>query len=261
MGKNKTSFGLALGGGAARGIAHLGVLKVLEEEGLEPAYICGTSAGSIVGALYAGGYRWETIAEVVRSTDWRDMVQPVFPKMGLVKADKLQARLTELLDSLTFEGLGIPFCAVAVDIMSGERVRLRSGPVAPAVRASCSIPGIFEPMVEGERVLVDGGILEEVPIHSCQAMGAKTVLAVDLNSDLSTPRYPENVFHVIMASFAAISRNREKLAHKEKNVVVAFPKLADFSFHDLKRREELIAAGEISAREALPRLKKLLRMP
>jgi NTE family protein len=260
MSKKKTGFGLALGGGAARGIAHIGVLKVLEEEGLEPTYICGTSAGSIVGALYAGGYRWETIAEVVRSTDWRDMVQPVFPKMGLVKADKLQTRLTELLDSLTFEELDVPFCAIAVDIMTGERVQLCTGPVAPAVRASCSIPGIFEPMVEGERVLVDGGILEEVPIYSCQSMGAKVVLAVDLNSDLSTPRYPENVFHVIMASFAAISRNREKRAHQSKNVVVALPKLADFSFHDLKRREELIEAGEASAREVIPGLKKLLKI-
>ncbi|MFP4378113.1 MAG: patatin-like phospholipase family protein [Spirochaetales bacterium] len=260
MSQRRAGFGLALGGGAARGVAHIGVLRVLEEEGLEPDFICGTSAGSIVGALYAGGYRWETIAEVVRSTDWRDIVQPVFPKMGLVKAEKLQQRLNELLDSLTFEELDVPFCAVAVDIMTGKKVQLRTGPVAPAVRASCSVPGIFEPMIDGDRVLVDGGILEEVPIYTCQDMGAKIVLAVDLNSDLATPRFPENVFHVILASFAAISRNREKLAHSRRNVVVALPKLAEFSFHDLKRREELIEAGAAAVREELPRLKKLLRM-
>jgi NTE family protein len=259
MSRGKRSFGLALGGGGARGIAHIGVLKVLDEAGLEPDYICGTSAGSIVGALYAGGYRWETIAEVVRATDWKDMVQPVFPKMGLVKADKLQTRLTELLDDLTFEELATPFCAVAVDIMTAERVQIAAGPVAPAVRASCSIPGIFEPMHVGDQVLVDGGILEEVPVIACRNMGAEVVLGVDLNADIARSNAPENVFHVLMASFVAISRTQKKEARNLPRVVIAEPHLAEFNMHDLRRIDELIAKGEGATRNVLDDLKKLLK--
>jgi NTE family protein len=255
----RPSFGLALGGGAARGLAHIGVLKVLAANDLEPDMVCGTSAGSIVGALYAGGFSWETILEVVRTLDWGDLVRPVFPRMGLVNADGLEKRLDELLGELTIEQLDIPFCAVAVDLMAFEQVVFCEGPVALAVRASCSIPGIFEPVMQDDRVLVDGGILNETPIDVAKSMGADVVLGVDLNADLEQPRKPENIFQVLMTSFAVMSRRVQNKSDPQQRVLIAQPELAAYNYHDLKKVDALIAGGEAAAEELLPQLKKLLR--
>lgn len=182
------SFGLALGGGGARGIAHLGVLKVLDETGLRPDFITGTSAGSIVGALYAGGYTWETISEVTHAHDWTDMVTPVFPRMGLVRGDRLEKRLTDLLGDRAIEELDVPFKAITVDLESGELFIMDRGPVARAVLASCSIPGIFEPLEHEGRLLVDGGVLNNLPTDVCREMGADVVLGVDLKCGCDSGR-------------------------------------------------------------------------
>jgi NTE family protein len=247
------SFGLALGGGAARGIAHLGILKVLEETGLRPQFITGTSAGSIVGALYAGGYGWETIAEVIRALDWSDFVQPVFPKMGLVRADRLEERLSDLLGDRTIEELDIPFKAMTVDLECGELFVMDSGPVAHAVRASCSIPGIFEPVVFEDRLLVDGGLLNDIPVDVCRQMGADIVLGVDLGADMDRERTPENIFGVLMASFAIMSRHCRASA-PDDNTIIIQPDLAGFNYHNLKRSDEMIQRGEMAARKVIATL-------
>ena len=258
LGKRNRSFGLALGGGAARGIAHLGVLKVLGETGLKADYVVGTSAGSIVGALYAGGYSWETIADVTRALDWGDIVQPVFPRMGLVRADRLENRLVDLLGDRTIEELDIPFKATAVDLGRGELHVMDSGPIAPAVRASCSIPGIFEPVEHDGRLLVDGGVLNDVPLDICHDMGADVVLAVDLNSDMVREKTPENIFNVIIASFMIMVRT---CRHKEtgKDTIVIRPDLAGFNYYNLKRSDELIQRGEAATREVVGQLLKRVR--
>lgn len=255
--KNR-SFGLALGGGAARGVAHLGVLKVLEETGLRADYVVGTSAGSIVGALYAGGYSWETIADVTRALDWGDIVQPVFPKMGLVRADKLEKRLVDLLGDRTIEELDIPFKATTVDLSRGELFVMDSGPVSTAVRASCSIPGIFEPVELDGRLLVDGGVLNDVPFDICREMGAEVVLAVDLNADMIDEKTPENIFNVLIASFMVMVRScRQKPA--DRNTIVIRPDLAGFNYHNLKRSDELIQRGEAAARQVIAQLLQRVR--
>ena len=261
MARKARTLGLALGGGAARGLAHLGVLKVLDEAGVRADVVCGTSAGSIVAALYAGGYSWETIADVTRSLDWVDFVQPVFPKMGLVRADKLERRLEELLGDRTIEEREIPFRAVTVDLIQGEHDVIGPGPVSRAVRASCSIPGIFEPVELGERVLVDGGVLNDVPVDVCRAMGADFVIAVDLNNDVIQGRKPENVFNVLMYSFAVMTRAGRTAGGfgDSKWMKVIAPDLADFNYYNLKRIDELIERGEAAARRAMPELLSALR--
>jgi NTE family protein len=260
MVRKRRTLGLALGGGAARGLAHLGVLKVLEEAGLRADYVCGTSAGSIVGALYAGGYSWDEIVEVTRTLDWADMVKPVFPKMGLVRADRLEKRLDALLGDRTIEQLDVPFRAVAVDLVQGEQYVFDSGPVARAVRASSSIPGIFEPVEYEGRMLVDGGVLNDVPIDVCQAMGADFVLAVDLNSDVVQGKAPENIFNVLLYSFAVMARQCRHIHAKgaSRNVRIIAPELADFNYYNLKRLDELIHRGETAMTEAMPETIRML---
>jgi NTE family protein len=257
----RRTLGLALGGGAARGLAHLGVLKALEEAGIHADYVCGTSAGSIVASLYAGGYSWDEIAEVQRALDWGDFVQPVFPKLGLVRAEKLEKRLQALLGDRTIEDLNIPFRAVTVDLVNAEPYVIDSGPVARAVRASCSIPGIFEPVELDGRVLVDGGVLNDVPVDVCLEMGADFVVAVDLNADIVQAKKPDNIFNVIMFSFAVMARGcrRNYRAEGSKNVRVITPNLADFNYYNLKRLDELMQRGEDAMRDALPELLSTLR--
>ena len=261
MARRRRSFGLALGGGAARGIAHIGVLKALGELGLRADHVAGTSAGSIVGALYAGGYSSGDIAEIVRTVDWNDLVQPCLPRLGLVRADKLERRVDELLGGRSFDELDVPFAAVAVDLVSGTEVVLREGNVAAAVRASCSIPGIFEPVVVGSRVLVDGGVLNDVPADVALSMGADCVLAVDLNSDMLSPRVPESVFQVIIASFAVLARARHQQALQEPGVITVAPSLSEYPHHNMKPVDQLIDAGFVATTAVLPRLAKKLHRP
>lgn len=259
MARLRSKFGLALGGGAARGIAHIGVLKVLQSHELEPALVCGTSAGSIVGALYAGGFHWETILEVIRTLDWGDMVKPVFPRRGLVNSDRLEQRLDELLGPLEFSALDIPFCAVAVDLMTRRQVNLCSGPVSRAVRASCSIPGIFEPVEFDNQVLVDGGVLNDVPVDVAREMGARVVLGVDLNADMDQFQKPETLFQVLMASFAVMRRDVKPRTDEKQRTLIASPNLSGHNYHDLKKVDQLLALGEEACESVLPRLKKLLK--
>lgn len=253
------SFGLALGGGAARGIAHLGVLKVLEETGLRPDYIVGTSAGSIVGSLYAGGYTWETIADVTRALDWGDIVQPAFSRLGLVRADKLEKRLNDLLGDRTIEELEIPFKATTVDIGTGELFVIGSGKVAPAVRASCSIPAIFEPVEYEGRLLVDGGVLNDVPTDICHEMGADVVLGVDLNADLARERTPDSIFNMLFATFAIMVRHAREKKTDSRTIIIK-PDLAGFNYHNLKRTDEMMQRGESAARESVAELLRKLRV-
>ncbi len=260
MVKKRRTLGLALGGGAARGLAHLGVLKVLEESGLRADYVCGTSAGSIVGALYAGGYSWDEIVEVTRTLDWADIVKPVFPKMGLVRADRLEKRLESLLGDRTIEQLNIPYRAVTVDLVQGEQFVFESGPVARAVRASSSIPGVFEPVEFEGRVLVDGGVLNDVPIDVCRQMGADFIIAVDLNSDAVQGKAPENIFNVLLYSFAVMARACRQIHDTalSNDVLIVAPRLADFNYYNLKRIDELIHRGEMAMTEAMPAIIRAL---
>lgn len=184
MTNKRGKLGLALGSGAARGMAHIGVLRALEEAGLKPDIVAGTSIGALVGGLYAAG-KLEDFTEFVLELDWKEIaryfVEVSFPRSGLIEGTKLTELLGEIVGSQRLEDLPIPFRSVATDVVSGDEVIILEGGLVAAIRASIAVPGVFTPARHGGKFLVDGGMVNPVPVDVCRAMGAERVIAVDLN--------------------------------------------------------------------------------
>ncbi len=181
--KNKIKVGYALGGGGARGLAHIGVLKVLEEHNIHPDIITGTSMGAIVGALYAGGLTPAEIEDLALGLDWKKLVNLIdvtLPISGLLKGRRVVSLLKSIMGDMTFSQLKCDFACVATNIISGEQVVFSKGSLIEAVRASISIPGIFTPVSIAGRYLVDGGLINTVPVSVCQDMGAGYVIGVNV---------------------------------------------------------------------------------
>jgi NTE family protein len=181
--KNNIKIGYALGGGAARGLSHIGVLKVLHEHGISPDIIVGTSIGAIIGALYAGGLDPDDIEKLVLGLDWKRLVylfDMTLPLNGLLQGKPVVSLLRSILGDLTFPQLRCDFACVATDIVNGEQVVLSDGSLVEAVRASISIPGILTPVAIKGRYLVDGGLINAVPVSVCREMGAGYVVGVNV---------------------------------------------------------------------------------
>lgn len=184
--KGSRKIGYALGGGAARGLSHIGVLKVLEEHGIFPDVIAGTSIGAIIGALYAGGYKPGEIEELVLELDWKQLVHLVdmhLPLSGLLQGKQVVLLLKSVLGDLTFPQLRYAFACVATNINNGEQVVLRNGSLIDAIRASISIPGIFTPVSINGSYLVDGSLINAVPVSVCRDMGAEYVIGINVVPD------------------------------------------------------------------------------
>jgi NTE family protein len=230
---------------------------VLAEEGIAAAVVAGTSAGSLVGALYCAGKSWEEIREVGHRIDWPDLVSPTWPSLGLVRTDKLEKVIDRLLEGRSFYQLDVPFKAVAVDIQRGEPVIIDRGSVARAVRASASIPGIFEPTIWEDRYLVDGGLMNDVPVDVARGMGADVVLGVNLNRDRISTGKPQSMVDILMRSLNILIYQNTQAAGRKADVMVA-PDLAGFAYQDLNRVDELIVRGEEAMRKQLRQLQKLL---
>lgn len=181
----KTKIGLALGSGSARGWAHIGVIRALEEEGIKPDIVTGCSIGSLVGAAYAGGHL-DALQQWVNELSFLDVVRLLDVKMngGLIEGDSLMGSFRNKIAQLNIEQLPLPYAAVATDLNSGREVWLQDGPLPDAVRASIALPGLFSPVQMDNRWLVDGGLTNPVPVSLCRAMGAEVIIAVNLNSDI-----------------------------------------------------------------------------
>jgi NTE family protein len=177
---SRKRVGLALSGGAARGLAHVGVLQVLEREGIPVDCIAGTSVGSLVGAAYAAGIRADQLLEMALTVRWRHMARPVWPRSGLVSFARLESYFIRVAGDLTFADLTIPYAALATDLETCQPVILREGRVAPAVHASCAVPGVVAPVQWDGRLLVDGGMVNNLPISVIRDMGADVSIAVNL---------------------------------------------------------------------------------
>lgn len=176
----KHKIGLALGGGSARGLSHIGVLKVLEQYQLRPQYIAGTSMGAVIGALYAAGYTPEQIEDIAKTTEWKNIMDFTLPKSGLLEGRLVQQKLRQLLGKKTFGQLKIPLRVVAYNLSKHQKVVFQRGDVVTALRASLSIPGIFSPLKIKHQLYVDGVIADPTPFDVVREMGAKVVIAVDL---------------------------------------------------------------------------------
>lgn len=250
-------LGLALGGGVARGIAHIGVLEVLEMEGIRPSYLAGTSSGSIVAALYASGMPIDKLKNIAETVSWTRLVRPVVPRLGLVDHRQLYHYLVEVLEGKTFEQLQLPLAVVATNLVSGDRMVLSSGDVAYAVTASCSIPGIFTPVPWGKSLLVDGGVADNVPARVARQMGADVVMAVSLNSGLAPSPKPANIFQVLLRSIEIMQAEKTEREWQDADLTV-FPQVQHLSPIDLERAGDFMRAGRRAMENKLDDLKELL---
>lgn len=256
--KERPRIGLALSGGAARGIAHIGVLEVLARIGITPVAVAGTSVGSIIGALYCSGMDHHALWRISENIGWGKLIQPSFSGLGLVKTDRLEKLIREIIGDRLIEDLEIPFAAVAVDITSGERIVFREGPVAHAVRASSSIPAIFEPVIDGDQALVDGGVADNLPTALVREMGADAVIAVDLNAQPGERSMPVNIIDVTFRSFAALMWNTSEHGRDGADVLIQ-PAISHIGYHDLGRAADLYAAGVAAAEAAVDAITALTR--
>ena len=249
----KPRVGLALSGGSIRGLAHLGVVMELLAAGVEPACVVGVSAGSIVGALVAARVPPERLHELGRTVTWARVSRWVLPgHMGLLSLKPLETMLEAEIGAKTFADLPIPFACGAFDVEREEFLLLREGPVARAVRASCAVPGVFTPVEWNGRLLVDGGVFNNLPVRPLFDMGADYVIAVDLFPPRRTPRRPSSTFSLLEVAFYSMIRansHERALAH-----VLIEPDIRDASFWDFAERDALIEAGRKAAQEALPRI-------
>ncbi|MDB5742214.1 MAG: Patatin [Polaromonas sp.] len=256
--KKPLKLGLTLGGGAARGFAHVGVIAVLEEAGLKPQVVVGTSAGSLVAAIYATGKTSAQLQqtalgmEEVAITDW---MLPIFGK-GMFRGDALGRYVNQLVGGRLIENMAIPLGIVATDLNSGQAVLFRSGDTGTAVRASSAVPAVFVPVKIGAREYVDGGLVSPVPVRFARQMGADVVIAVDISS--SPEGNPAgDTLQILLQTFAIMGKSINQYELKEADVVVR-PSLAGLKSADFSARKLAIDAGRAAMLAALPVLKAKL---
>ena len=254
------AIGIALGGGFARGIAHIGVLKVLEEEGIPIHCIAGTSVGALIGAAYCSGLSIDELVEVAYKVRFTSFARWTLSRMGFATNDRMVAFLTRLLKAKTFEELRIPLGVTATEFSTGAGEVFHSGSLIGPVRASCAYPGMFLPVNIDGRWFVDGMLSYPVPTVPVRQMGAQRVLAVHLKGQWCSQGAPRHLFDVIGQSFA-IAQERMSDGWRSAADLVIEPDVAGFQYDDFKRAGELLQVGEAAMRRALPEVRKWLKQP
>ena len=248
-------LGLALGGGAARGFAHIGVIQVLEEAGLRPDFVAGTSAGSVVAALYASGKTGAQLQQIGESmeeaaiTDW---TLPVF-NSGILRGDALAKYVNQQVGGRAIENMTVPLGIVATDLYSGEMMVFQKGDTGKAVRASSAVPAIFQPVKISGRSYVDGGLVSPVPVRAARSMGAQVVLAIDITSPPDSSG-SDNTITVLLQTASIMGKSINAFELKEADVVVR-PDLRAVSSADFSSRKKAIEAGRRAMLELLPQLR------
>jgi len=260
MSLSRPTIGLALSGGAARGMAHVGVMRAIVENKIPVDYIAGTSAGSIVGGAYAAGMPVEEIAEFGRSMRWRDVGRMTMSRLGVQSNERLEEYLRTRLPVTRFEDLPIPFAAVATDLKTGTAVVLRDqGDLPFAIRASCAIPGWYVPVVDEEgRQLVDGGLVAVIPAMVTRELGAEVVIAVDVNAAGATFLGPtSSVIGVLLQSMLVVQKTASRYQLALSDLVIS-PQVGHIRWDEMGRADELMKAGYAAAMETMPQIFELL---
>ncbi len=255
--KTKKTLGIAFGGGAARGFAHVGVMKALEEAGIQADYVSGTSAGSIIAALFCDGYTYGDLYEITKKIRWKHLLTFRFGKGGMFLTDKMEKLLDNLLGGKQFEDLEIPLRVMAVDVNTGEQVVLDEGSVARAVRASATVPGVFVPFEYDGRLLIDGGMVNSLPADVVKAMGADIVLGINLNGGRVGERSVRRTIQIVKKTFNIIVNNNLQIGKQYIDLMVE-PDVGEFSYSSLRPRLTMIERGEEAMREVLPELREML---
>ena len=254
------AIGLALGGGFARGIVHVGILKVLEEENIPVRFIAGTSVGALIGAAYCSGVTPAELEGIASRVRFRDLARWTLSRYGFATNQRMVSFLNRILKVKTFEELRIPLAITATDFATGEGVVFRSGPLADAVRASCAYPGVFLPVSVNGRLLVDGMLAHSLPSQPVRDMGADRVIAVNLKSTWNSAEGPRHIFDVIGQCFA-IAQNMNSAAARDCADLVIEPDVTGFRYDAFEQSAELVKIGEASARAALPEIRKWIEQP
>ncbi len=247
-------IGLALGGGAARGFAHVGVIMVLEQAGIVPDAVSGTSAGAVVGAIYSAGYRSADLLRIAGQLAESDVRDFALPDRGFVRGERLQAFVNRAVQDRPIEKLNLRFAAVATDLQSGEAVVYRRGDTGLSVRASSAVPGVFQPVLIGDRQLVDGGLTHPIPVRAARALGAEVVIAVDISSQPQHARLGDSI-DILLQTFTIMGRALGVAELAEADVVIR-PATSRLRATDFESRKLAIAEGQRAAREALPEIRR-----
>ena len=246
----KKKVGLALGGGVVLGAAHVGVLQALDELDIRVDFVTGTSIGAFVAALYAFGKPWYDIEEIAMDLEWVDTAGLALSQYGLLSNHKLGDIVRNLIGDLLFRDANIPLGMVASNIVTGERVRLTGGNVADAVMASSCIPGIFKPVSIGDEMLIDGGLLENVPIMLTREMGAETIIAVDLFTASHSHRTPDNLVDLLLNTYYSAMINAARPYNEYADVLIT-PDLSEFNLLSTDQIPAIIQTGYLAAKEQL----------
>ncbi|HJV49892.1 MAG TPA: patatin-like phospholipase family protein [Noviherbaspirillum sp.] len=253
-------IGLALGGGAARGFAHIGVIKALEAQGIVPDIVVGTSAGSVVGALYAAGNNGFALHKLALEMDEAtisDWSLPFFSKAtGVLKGEALQSYVNKAVNNVPLEKLKIPFGAVATDLNSGQPILFRRGNTGTAVRASSSVPSVFQPVRIGSHTYVDGGLVSPVPVRFAREMGADFVIAVNISAQPEAQQAASSL-EILLQTFAIMGQSINQYELKEADIVIQ-PRLGNMKGNDFPGRNTAILAGEQATAAVMAELKQKL---
>jgi NTE family protein len=250
---------LALGAGTAKGFAHVGVVTVLEANAVPVDMVIGTSVGSLVGCAYAYGYRARDIHAMAMSLERADVADFTVPDNGFIKGEKLQAYVNRMVLDTPIERFRTRFFAVATDLRTGRETVFGEGDAGAAVRASCSIPGIFQPMKIGDRTFIDGGVASPIAVDAARRLGADAVIAVDVSGEMDGA-VPEGTLNTIVQAvnimYAKIAADQDSRAD-----IVIRPQVGSIGASDFSRRQDAVVEGEKAAAAALPEIRSLLGAP
>jgi len=259
----RPTVGLVLGGGGARGLAHIGVLKILKEENIPIDIIAGTSVGALIGGLYAAGVPIEKLERLAEDIGWEKLTNISIESLvkllvaeKLLSTERMEKYIALQIGDKRFDELVIPFACVAADIKTGEKIVFHEGKVAPALRASATIPGAFQPVEYRHRLLVDGGIVDNLPIEVAKKLGADIIIAVNLSADF-TQYSTANVLLVLNQVIYIQGDVLAKEQLKQADIIIT-PRVKDVTAVELWRARECIDAGILAARRLIPEIKNLI---
>lgn len=250
-------IGLALGGGMARGCAHVGVLRELERHQIPIDLIAGTSVGSLIGGAYCAGLSPDQVEQLALNISWSDLGRATVSLMGFYNSERTEDYVRKHFPITEFEKTRIPFGAVATDLQTGKMVVFTEGSIPLAIRASCAMPVFYTPVTVNGRMMVDGGLVGHIPASVARMMGADIVIAVDINSQHLPIPQPTNMFSIMSQSLSIMGRSAVSYIYSDADVVVR-PEIEDVRPDDLSKAAYMIAAGEKAVGRVIPKIRKLL---
>ena len=252
---DRPKVALVLGGGAAWGLAHIGVLEVLEENNIEVDIISGTSAGAIVGAFHADGYSSSELKNSISELRWRDFLSPSFNGPGIFNTDRMENHIDSLLETEKIEDLPVPFSVSTTDLDTGEALSFDRGPLVKLISASAAVPIVFDPVEYDEYLLIDGGLVDNLPVQAARDLGADIIIAVDVNNNFSFTNRPEGTIEYGNRAYNILRKGQSR---PENIDIYISPDLNNYRGFEFDEYESIIAQGRKSAEDKISEINELL---